>query len=349
MKFRSFFDTRKEVFKRVLIFAVILAGCGKAPVPKKENKEPASALRSSKDSQPVSKKAGGERASGTVQSEAPAPNKDPQSDKVIQELKQLADENPAKAEEYILKLDKERLWDQVMEDWCKMDPQAASHWASQLPEGDTRNWALSKMAKVWAEKDPQAAWEFASQLPEGNVSNEVLLNVAMGWAKLNVAISWAEKDPQAAAKVALQLPEGDARNLALSGVAWAWAEKDPQAAAEFASQLPEGDARNRALSSVALAWAQKDPQAAAKFALQLPYGNARNLALSGVARAWAEKDPQAAAQWAMNQKDWNTLLKTILQRWSSQKPDKAQKWLDQSGLPEDAKAILQKSLFPSPK
>ncbi len=64
---------------------------------------------------------------------------------------------------------RDRIIVEAAHDWARKDSAAVTAWALKLPEGKTRDYALTGIASVMAAKDPAAAADWAMKLPDGAV------------------------------------------------------------------------------------------------------------------------------------------------------------------------------------
>jgi len=52
--------------------------------------------------------------------------------------------------------------------WSTIDPQASAKWASQLPAGETQNYAVRGVVSQWATRDPDQAGQWIDSFPDGD-------------------------------------------------------------------------------------------------------------------------------------------------------------------------------------
>ncbi|MDB6069997.1 MAG: hypothetical protein JWL81_1168 [Verrucomicrobiales bacterium] len=200
--------------------------------------------------------------------------------------------------------------------WSNSDPQAASSYASSLPDGVKRNQALSQVSRSMALKDPDAAVAWAKSLPRSSES----LNLVR-----EVIGTVAERDPQAALALANAQPPREQRML-LSGIAQNWMSSDPDGAVAWIKTLPEGATRQECISNMSwyAAWGGPGDNLNELMAL-LPKGQNRNQALSRVANYLGYSDPESSLKWAatLSQEDQDLVLARLSGSLADADPKKA--------------------------
>ncbi len=107
--------------------------------------------------------------------------------------------------------------------WVSQDPQAASAWAEQLPDGKAREAAMASIAEQWANTDTMAASSWINQLPQGRPRDEAA-------AKLIEKIT--PTDPAAAFTWAANIGDSDRQWQSLKSTVNAWKVYNPAAARE---------------------------------------------------------------------------------------------------------------------
>ena len=215
--------------------------------------------------------------------------------------------------------------------WATQDPAAALAWARQHPDG-YGNLALQGAINGWWQKDPKAAEAYVASLPDASGRQEM----AMSFANMLF-----RSDPAHARQWVSQLQSVDARKVANSAIAQTWAEDDPEAATRWAANLPE-DERGNAVGGAARFWAKEDPKAAGDFLNSLG-GPMRDEAVGFFSATLAYEDSALALNWAATISDPSMRQKSeemIASEWLKQNPAAAKDWIQNSSLPEAAKAHL---------
>ena len=120
----------------------------------------------------------------------------------------------------------------IASSWGQYEPEAAGDWALSLPEGKTREQAVSNLARNWARNDSMAASEWIGDLPAGSMRDKAIQPLVS---------TIQEDDPEAAFAWALSMSDDSQRQKSLRNVVSQWAKQDADSAA-FAVQsadLPE--------------------------------------------------------------------------------------------------------------
>lgn len=125
--------------------------------------------------------------------------------------------------------------------WAATEPDDASEWAQQLPEGPTREQVLSRVAMSMADRDPvSAANLIVSVIKAGRPQDDAVVGVVQ---------RWVQKDPAAAAKwVATGLPDNPLRLTAVENLVSIWADRDLDAARQWISTVAPGKFRDAAVA-----------------------------------------------------------------------------------------------------
>jgi predicted phosphoadenosine phosphosulfate sulfurtransferase len=58
--------------------------------------------------------------------------------------------------------------------WAAQEPQKASQWTQQLPDGDARRIALSQLIHVWGTNDPRAVAAWIGGMPQNSLRDEAI-------------------------------------------------------------------------------------------------------------------------------------------------------------------------------
>ncbi len=105
--------------------------------------------------------------------------------------------------------------------WATKEPEAALVWASRLPEGRSRHFAVSFAFQGWYENDPEAAREWLLNQTEGEPLDP---------ARAQLASYLVDREPEAAAVVAKGMADPTQRRRELVNVIGKWMKEDRAAA-----------------------------------------------------------------------------------------------------------------------
>ena len=121
---------------------------------------------------------------------------------------------------------------QFAEKFAQKDPQGASQWALELPEGEAKSRALAETIGEWAKKDAAAAGAFMAKLPATPDADR---------SRESYATAVAQKDPQGALAWAATITDKDRQQRAVENVARSWVKQDAEAAKAWVAQssLPD--------------------------------------------------------------------------------------------------------------
>lgn len=195
----------------------------------------------------------------------------------------------------------------------------------------------SRMLEQMSQADPARALEFFQSLPPQQQDASTFGNIL---AKL------ASKDPETALALALNSKADEMRSNVVREAFYHLAASDPQAARDRLDSLPAGSAEySSAVLATARVWADQDPAAAAAWAAGLEPGM-RAFAQNSIIQAMSNKDPVAAADMlgdlvqpganAADQADLNHLTDTassLISHWVGSDLGAAAEWT--TALPEN--------------
>ena len=105
--------------------------------------------------------------------------------------------------------------------WATKEPEAALVWASRLPEGRSRHFAVSFAFQGWYESDPEAAREWLLNQTEGEPLDP---------ARAQLANYLVDREPEAAAVVARGMADPKQRRRELVNIIGKWMKEDRAAA-----------------------------------------------------------------------------------------------------------------------
>jgi len=260
-------------------------------------------------------------------------------------------------------------FDQVVANWARKDPLAASQFANAHSElsGD----ALGVIAGAWAQHDLPAATNWVASLPDGEKKDAVLLalasstetNVPRLSAKFcalltttqpttnlvqGLASSLAKVDVANAVEWARSLKDDTAREAAFSALSESWGQSDPKGMATYALGLPAGEAQTRYLTAACRQMAIRDLPGAMELLQQLSDAVSRQSSLEQAARSCdlLHLDPAAKYIAAMPAgDDQKAAIKGLLSVWTPADPETALNWLcafsETNAQPESAQAVIK--------
>lgn len=152
---------------------------------------------------------------------------------------------------------KERLRDNLIDEWAEFDPEAAGAYLESLGEGATARLKESLVSE-WAESDPVAAAAWLSKLdPE---------DPAVARASAAIIREWTRYDLAASAEWLNSLPDSPELDRAVASYAFRAAEENPEAAMTWAGSIKDDRRRSWMMERVAGTWKEQD---AATFELYL--------------------------------------------------------------------------------
>lgn len=219
----------------------------------------------------------------------------------------------------------ERLLNQALGQWAKIDPQAAMNYAMTLESRRARVNAVNNILSTWAQADPAAAqaWYLQNmpQDPLAAASTVRMLYSNMGIADMGAALAAVAQLPTAELQnIAMQtlmsqvvrsgdetavlsyyssLTDPAMKNYLAVSMAQTWAAYQPEVSAEWLAKVSDPAMLNKYVPSFAATWAYDDPAAAAQWASSIAYSSLRNSTVQSTTRTWAKEDPIAAADWVL--------------------------------------------------
>ena len=97
----------------------------------------------------------------------------------------------------------QRAWSATFtETWACSEPEAAIHWARELPSGAAGEEAVQRGLIVWAHTSPLEAAAYVADLPPGDLREAAISNTAASWACIDrsAAAAWLAKLPDSPGK-----------------------------------------------------------------------------------------------------------------------------------------------------
>lgn len=207
----------------------------------------------------------------------------------------LADRDPARATEFVLRLAAEGTGD--TDDMIRMvghemlrggDLDGAARWSENLPAGGLRSAAMDRIADRYARRDPEGAAAWVEGLADQDDAARAISEVGG---------EWAERDPVAAVGWLEGLPEGRGQAAGLRSAFGDWEDSDPQRAAQYLMDMPASAQRDAAVAGFSRGYAWQDPQTAIAWAEDIANPELRQQTLTRAARAYIRRDPQGGLAW----------------------------------------------------
>lgn len=213
--------------------------------------------------------------------------------------------------------DEEAAWSEEEKEAIRVRAQNApgvvASWATALPVGGNRRFALETAALAWGDSDPAAAAQWARTL-----ADDAERVIALG----GIAGEAVRSDPALALELACSLPEA-ARDELVPRATMEWAAQDPAAAADWARRITGESLRAKVLAGIATVWSDQDPvKGATLAAMELPAGRLQADAVVTIVQRWAQRSPADAAGWVLQFPDGDlrdTVMDTLV-RYAPEPP-----------------------------
>lgn len=181
-------------------------------------------------------------------------------------------------------------------------PAEAATWAEGLPEGESRNYTMGRVAREYAQNDPEAAANWVMQYSD---------RPEAGHMAGQVGGQWARRDPQAAIAWLDELPASGGKNHGLTSAFSSWAGRSPEEAGNHIRQMAPSLERDSAISGYASRVAWENPTAALEWANSVNDPKVRFQTQVNTGRAYMRRDPKGAREWLEstgNEELRNTIL-----------------------------------------
>lgn len=255
-------------------------------------------------------------------------------------INEAANREPTLARDLMARLDEQDL-ENVAHSAAYMlarnDLEGSLAWAEGLPEGDTKENALSAIYSEWGREDPQQAALYGMKIENDDLRRRSLGNALSAWAYQDAveAMTWAVEN----------LKKEDQEKLIPQSLLGRWVDQDSAAAAEWVAALPEGDLRKSSVSSLVSSWANDDLVATGEWIKRLPKGESHDVAAQQYANEVFQTDPEAALAWAGSIGDEPNRLnqmESFARRYLRESPEKAKRWIAGSSLPPEKQEALLK-------
>lgn len=255
-------------------------------------------------------------------------------------INEAANRDPSLARELMARLDEQDL-ENVAHSAAYMlarnDLEGSLAWAEGLPEGDTRENALSAIYSEWSREDPEQAALYGLKIGDDDQRRRNLGNALGQWAYQDAveAMTWAVEN----------LKKEDQEKLIPQSLLSRWVDQDSAAAAEWVAALPEGELRKSSVTSLVSNWVNDDLVATGEWIKRLPKGESRDGAAERYANEVFRTDPEAALAWAGsigNEANRLSQMESLARRYLRDSPEKAKRWIAGSSLPTEKQEALLK-------
>jgi len=236
---------------------------------------------------------------------------------------------------------RERLDKTLFEAWLRTgDKRGATGFVASLSDGNERQKQTVVLAHAYLADGREALQRWAE-----SVSDD-----APGRYKRTVfqqaAIALAQDDPAAAAAwITNHLDRSYSKGTARI-IARIWAQRDAPAALTWVGALSPGRERDTALARAFDRWLAHDPRAAQAWLEERQTAEGWDAALAAMARAKAGESPPAAIAWAQRIRDPLLRERSLVdaaRTWLHADPRAAERWLSESELSEDARALARRA------
>jgi len=185
-------------------------------------------------------------------------------------------------------VDRDSLYDKVINGWCLKDMGAASAYVAQHLDDPAATRAASTVAEAMFMRDPDNATAWMAQMPQGRPRSN---------AESTIANLWSQKDPTAASRWMATLPTDDQTEI-VGTIVTNWASDNWPETSRWIETL-SGDVRDRALSS-AMDRNNSTNSDSLTLALSIRDDEFRHDRIESVIQSWSYRDPEAAEAWVKN-------------------------------------------------
>jgi hypothetical protein len=82
-----------------------------------------------------------------------------------------------------------------MNRWSESDPYNAAVWLGTLPQGESRDAAVSSFTRRIASSNPEAAAQWAESISDQNIRNRQVESIALTWLRIDAttATAWVTR------------------------------------------------------------------------------------------------------------------------------------------------------------
>lgn len=219
----------------------------------------------------------------------------------------------------------EQMLNSALNQWAKLDPNAALNYALSLDSRRARVNAVNNVLSVWAHQDPTAAqsW-FLQNMPQDPLAAAATVRQlygGIGKENTRAALSSIWQLPTENLRVAamqtvmgMVVRGGDAsavssyfaslsdpaqKDYLAMAMSQTWATYQPEVAGDWLNKISDINMMKSAVPNFIATWSFDDPAGATHWASQLPDPGLRYSSVQQGTRTWAKDDPVAAADWVL--------------------------------------------------
>ena len=257
-------------------------------------------------------------------------------------LQSVADDNPAKAIEYVIKQENEqlriRLADDIIHYLTRNNPHQAIKFLSNFPESDDTRHMKAHLAFVWARMDFEAAKEWVLSMTDSVVRHKAVLAISSIWLK---------SDPASIKAYALSLANENERFEITRKLVNTISNDDPANAVQWIKSMSYRSMRDEFYPQAIGEWAFYEPKQASKFIDEMERGVGRNLSASALVHQWVESNSESAINWAKTfepSEEAADLQADILAHWINYNNEAALSWVKDQKKGKELDLIIQKTL-----
>jgi hypothetical protein len=185
-------------------------------------------------------------------------------------------------------VDRNSLYDKVINGWCFKDLGAASAYVAQHLDDPAADRAATSVAQAMFAHDPEGATNWITQMPQGSPRSE---------AESTIATTWAEKDPAAASRWMTTLSANE-QNDVVGTITRTWVANNWPEASRWIETL-SGEVHDSAISA-AMNREGATESDSLSLALSIQNSEMRYDRIENVVRNWTYSDPQSAEAWVKN-------------------------------------------------
>lgn len=191
--------------------------------------------------------------------------------------------------------------------WAEYDPRAAATWIDQLSDVFAKHELSAVVAVLWAEQNFSESLAWVHSLPDGDTKNNAMTQLGFETARtspidsLHIAFEipasnsrddllihglkqWAIEDAEGASEWVKSIPAGPLRERALADVATVISDQDGLAGANLATlNIPPGPQLERAVIGIVQRWCQNEPDATSAWVAQFSDSPLQQNALNQIA------------------------------------------------------------------
>lgn len=172
----------------------------------------------------------------------------------------------------------------IAQEWSTYNPSAALEWVESLKDNEAKTNGLEAILGNLAQEDPAQAMDYIENSIEDAETENAYRSLFSDWSRL---------DPEAAVEWLDKIPEEQAPELYLE-VTQNYLYEDPLAASKWIGTLEESPERDQSVKALIDNITDEDPEAGYIWALTLGDDEQRSESLEATVKRWVDKDPKEA-------------------------------------------------------